>query len=75
MVEVDSQYCLFSRGPASRANDIVDFRPADYLNACFEEYKTRKRFPIIRGTAHNAKLSVQSKQKVFIKATRDIAPG
>lgn len=75
MVQADQQYCLISRGPASRANDIVDFRPADYLSACFQEYRANRRLPVIKGAAHNAKLSMESRQKVFIKATRNIAAG
>lgn len=75
MVEADKEHCLISRGPASRANDIVNFRPSDYLLPCFELYKTNKQFPRIKGIIHNAKLSMEARQKVFIKATRSIEAG
>ena len=58
MVMADKEYCLMSRGPASRANDIVDFRPEDYLRPCFQDYRERSRFPSIKGASHNAKLSM-----------------
>jgi hypothetical protein len=58
MVEADKEHCLISRVPASRANDIVDFRPSDYLLPCFELFKANKQFPNINGMTHNAKLSI-----------------
>jgi hypothetical protein len=75
MVQADQQHCLISRGPASRANDIVDFRPSEYLLPCFELYKADKLFPRIKGKTHNAKLSMERRQKVFLKATRSIEAG
>jgi hypothetical protein len=58
MVMADKEYCLVSRGPASRANDIVDFRPQDYLRPCFQDYRERRKFPSLKGMSHNAKLSM-----------------
>jgi hypothetical protein len=75
MVQADQQICLISRGPASRANDTVDFRPGDCLLPCFQEYLLGRRWPRIEGAAHNAKLSMEGKQKVFLKASRSIAAG
>jgi hypothetical protein len=38
MVQIDKDYCLIGRGPASRANDIINFKPTDYLSKCFQQY-------------------------------------
>ena len=58
MVEADKEHCMISRGPASRANDVVDFQSSDYLLPCFELYKADRQFPKVKGMTHNAKLSM-----------------
>lgn len=75
MVQLDEEYCIISRAIASRANDIIAFNPADYLTNRFNEDLTNKQFPLLSGKNHNARLSTESKQKVFIKAKRDIRAG
>lgn len=75
MVQMNEKYCMISRGPASRANDIINFKPTDYLTNYFQQWMINRQFPTIKGFLHNAKLSMESREKVFIKATRDINPG
>lgn len=75
MVQLDEEYCIISRAIASRANDIIAFNPADYLTHRFKNYLSNKQFPLLLGKNHNARLSIESKQKVFIKAKRDIRSG
>lgn len=75
LVEMDKEYCVIGRGLAARANDIVRFDPADYLSPSFAAYKASRQFPLLGGRSHNAKLSVEGKGKVWVKAVREIGAG
>ena len=75
MVQLDEEYCIISRAIASRANDIIAFSPTDYRTNKFKDFLSSKQFPLLSGKNHNARLSIESKQKVFIKAKRDIRAG
>lgn len=45
MVEIDKKYCVISRGPASRANDIVKWEPENYDSVLFKIFRKKGAFP------------------------------
>ena len=76
MVQIDADYCVISRGPASRVNDIVKWEPERYKNdETYNLYRKKHSFPLVAGAKHNAKITIAGKQKVFLSATRGIQPG
>jgi hypothetical protein len=75
MVQIDSKYCVISRGPASRANDVVKWEPEKYNTPGYAIHKKSKKFPSQSGAKHNAKISIDSNQKAFLRATRAIEAG
>lgn len=75
MVQIDQQYSVISRGPCSRANDIVIWQPEKYKEPIYEFYRKKKYLPKHLGVSHNAKITIVSFQKAFITATRKILAG
>lgn len=75
MVQIDTQYCVISRGPASRVNDIVKWEPERYKNdEIYNLYRKKNSFPFVAGVSYNAKIMIADKQKVFLSATKNILP-
>lgn len=75
MVQIDSEYCVISRGPASRANDIVRWEPHNYNTDLFRMLRKKQMFPTHVNYNHNAKISIDADQKAFLRATRPIGAG
>lgn len=75
MVYINSEFCVISRGPASRANDLVIWEPHNYDSLEFKLMRNQKKFRTHPGFDRNGKISVLQKDKAFLVATDDIKPG
>lgn len=59
MIQINGQYCVISRGPCSRANDIVKWQPEQYNTPSFEFARKRKVFLHHLGVSHNARITIK----------------
>lgn len=75
MVYLSDKYCVISRSPASRANDIVKWDPLYFWSKENENNRKQKKLPLIEGLTRNASIKLASKDKAFLMASRDINPG
>lgn len=76
MVQIDADYCVIGRGPASRVNDIVKWEPERYKNdEMYNLYRKKNSFPLVACANYNAKITIEDKQKVFLSATKGILAG
>lgn len=58
MVEIDKEVCVISRGPASRANDIVKWEPDNYNSVLFKMLRQKSMFPTHNQYKINARIAI-----------------
>jgi hypothetical protein len=68
MVYLNHDYCVVSRGPASRANDPIVWEPEKYNTPEYKMLKSKKKFKSHPGCERNAKITLLQKDKAFLTA-------
>ena len=75
MIYVDEKYCIISRSPASRANDIVKWEPELFMTKQYEKLRKNNQIRTIEGKKRNARIAIVGKNKAFLMATKKIGKG
>jgi 3-methyladenine DNA glycosylase AlkC len=72
MVYLSEKYCVISRSPASRANDIIKWEPEHFVHPRNQHNREHKLLNLIEGLNRNASIKVVGKDKAFLMAERNI---